>query len=90
MTDYLLIECIINELVRDGIIDQPQELWKKTAIGTQFYFADFYRSGSKKIISFRVSIIAERHVISATAFINQAMFLNYNPANALDICKLTE
>ena len=88
MTDYLFIECIINELVLNRIIVPPREAWKKTAIGTQFYYADFFRTGSGSVISFRVSVIDEKHVISVTAFINQAAFFKLDPTKALEKCKL--
>ena len=54
MTDYLLVECIISNLVQDGIIAPPRGSWKKTAIGTQFYYADFFHSGSGNLVSFRI------------------------------------
>jgi len=88
MTDYLLIECIINNLVHDEIIDPPPAAWKKTAIETQFYYADFVRAKGGNLLSFRISVINEKHVISTTAFINQAKFFNINPARILDECKL--
>ena len=88
MTDYLLIECIINNLVQDGVIARPREAWKKTAIGTQFYYADFFHVGTNNIISFRISVIERNHVISVTAFVNQANFFKINPAKILDECKL--
>jgi len=88
MTDYLLIECIINNLVQDGIIASPQGSWKKTVIGTQFYYADFFRADNSSLISFRVSVFNGNHVISVTAFVNQAHFFKINPARILDECKL--
>jgi len=88
MSDYLLIECIVKNLVQDGVITLPKESWKKTAIGTQFYYADFFRAGTDSLISFRVSIFNGNHVISVTAFVNQANFFNINPAKILDKCKL--
>jgi len=87
MTDYLLIECIIKNLVQDGIFAPPGS-WKKTVIGTQFYYADFFRAKTGSLISFRISIVNGRHVISTTAFINQANFFNISPAKILDECKL--
>ena len=86
MTDYLLFECIINNLVKDGIISPPG-LWKKTAMGTLFYYADFFRTGTGSLISFRISVIKGNHVISSTAFINQANFFKVNPAKILEECK---
>ena len=87
MTDYLFIECIISELVQNGIIAPPKEAWKKTVIGTQYYFADFFRAESGRVISLRISIINEKHLISTTAFINQAAFFNLDPAKAIEKCK---
>ena len=87
MTDYLLVECIINNLVQDGIIILPGA-WKKTVIGTQFYYADFFRAGTGTLISFYISIINGNHVISTTAFVNQAKFFNVNPEKILEECKL--
>ena len=87
MTDYLLVECIINNLVQDGVILSPG-VWKKTAIGTQFYYADFFRAGSGSLISFRIAVINGNHVISTTAFINQANFFKVSPAKTLEECKL--
>jgi predicted deacylase len=88
MTDYLLIECIINNLVQNGIIVSPQGSWKKTVIGTQFYYADFFRAGTGSLISFRVSVFNGNHVISVTAFVNQANFFKINPSKILEECKL--
>ena len=88
MTDYLLIECIIENLVQDGIIDPPSGYWKKTALNTQYYFADFYRATTGSVIPFRISVINGNHVITSTAFINQAKFFNVNPAKILERCKL--
>jgi len=88
MTDYLLVECIINNLVQDGVITVPREPWKKTAIGTQFYYADFFRAGTGCLVSFRISVLNETHVISTTAFVNQANFFNINPAKILKECKV--
>jgi hypothetical protein len=87
MTNYLLVECIIDNLVRDRIINPPS-LWKKTAIGTQFYFADFIRTDTGYFISLRISVVNGNHVITSTAFINQAKFLNVSPARILEECKL--
>jgi len=87
MTDYLLAECIINNLVQDGVITQP-ERWKKTVIGTQFYYADFFHAETNKLITFRISIIKGNHVISVTAFVNHANYLNINQTRILDECKL--
>ena len=87
MVDYLLAECIIKNLVQDGIILSP-EAWKKTAIGTQFYYADFFRAKTGSLISFRISVINGNHVISATAFINQANFFKVSPAKILVECTL--
>jgi len=87
MTDYLLVECIIVNLVQDGIITPPG-MWKKTVIETQFYYADFFRAKTGHLISFRISVVNGHHVISATALINQAKFFNVNPARILDECKL--
>ena len=87
MTDYLLIECIIRNLVQDGIIAPPGS-WKKTVIETQFYYADFFRANTGSLISFRISIVNGNHVISATAFTNQAKFFNVNPEKILEECKL--
>jgi hypothetical protein len=87
MTDYLLAECVINHLVRAGIITLPVA-WKKTAIGTLFYFADFFHAGTGRLISFRISVIDGNHAISVTAFVNQANFFSINPANILEECKL--
>ena len=87
MTDYLLIECIISNLVHDGIIAPPGP-WKKTAIGTLFYYADFFRASTGSLISFRISVINGNHVISSTAFINQANFFKVNPIKILEECKL--
>ena len=86
MAEYLLVECIIDNLVRDSIID-PAGAWKKTAIETQFYYADFFHTGTSRVISFRVSVVNGNHVISVTAFINQANFFNINPAKILEECK---
>jgi hypothetical protein len=88
MTDYLLVECIINNLVQDGVITQPHDVWKKTAIGTQFYYADFVHADTNNLFSFRISIINGNHVISVTAFINHANYFKLNPAKILDECKL--
>jgi hypothetical protein len=88
MTNYLLIECIINNLIQDGIITRPQGLWKKTAIGTEFYYADFFHAGTGNIVSFRISVIEGKHVISVTAFVNQARFFKIDPARILAECKL--
>jgi len=87
MTDYLLVECIINNLVQDGIIIQPKA-WKKTAIGTQFYYADFFHAVTNNLFSFRISVINGNHVISVTAFLNQANYFKFNPARILDECKV--
>jgi len=87
MTDYLLAECIVNNLVQDGVITQP-EPWKKTAIGTQFYYADFFHAETNKLITFRISIIKGNHVISVTAFVNHANYLKINQTRILDECKL--
>jgi hypothetical protein len=87
MTDYLLAECVINNLVQTGIIALTAP-WKKTAIGTQFYYADFFRTGTGSLLSFRISVINGNHAISITAFINHANFFNINPTNILEECKL--
>ena len=87
MTDYLLVECIIHNLTQDEVI-APTGSWKKTAIGTQFYYADFFHAETSLLISFRISIVNGNHVISATAFINQAKFFNINPAKILKECML--
>jgi hypothetical protein len=87
MTDYLLVECIITNLVQGGVILSPQS-WKNTAIGTQYYYADFFKAGSRgSILSFRISVIGGKHVISVTAFINQAKFLNIDAVPILNNCK---
>ena len=88
MTDYLLIECIISNLVQDGIIVPPHGSWKKTVIETQFYYADFFHADSGNLVSFRISVVDGNHVISVTAFVNQANFFRINPARILDECKL--
>ena len=88
MSDYLSFECIINNLVQDGIITPPHGAWKKTVIETQFYYTDFFRAGTGSVISFRVSVFNGNHVISVTAFVNQANFFKLNPARILDECKL--
>jgi hypothetical protein len=87
MTDYLLVECIINNLVQDGVITQPGA-WKKTAIGTQFYYADFFHAETQNLITFRISIINGNHVISVTAFVNHANYFRIDPVRILDECKL--
>ena len=87
MTDYLLVECIVDNLVQDGII-APPGTWKKTVIETQFYYADFFRAKTDSLITFRISLVNGHHVISATALINQAKFFKVNPAKILDECKL--
>jgi hypothetical protein len=87
MTDYLLAECVINNLFQAGIIALPAP-WKKTAIGTQFYFADFFRSGTGSLLSFRISVINGNHAISTTAFVNHAHFFNISPADILEECEL--
>ena len=87
MTDYLLVECIIDNFVKDGIIVLPKA-WKKTVIETQFYYADFIRVKTNSLISFRIAIVDGYHVISTTAFINQANFFNISPAKILDKCRL--
>jgi hypothetical protein len=56
MTNYLLVECIITNLVRAGVI-VPPESWKRTMIETKFYYADFFRAGTGSILSFKVSVI---------------------------------
>jgi hypothetical protein len=87
MTDYLLAECVVNNLVRAGIITLPAA-WKKTAIGTLFYFADFFHADTGRLLSFRISVINGNHVISVTAFVNHANFFSINPVNILEECKL--
>ena len=87
MTDYLLAECIVDNLVQDEII-APPGTWKKTVIETQFYYADFFRAKTGSLMTFRISVVNGYHVISATAFINQAKFFNVSPARILDECKL--
>jgi hypothetical protein len=87
MTEYLLAECIITSLARMGII-VPPELWKKTAIGTRFYYADFFRADTGSVLSFRISVVKDSHVISMTAFINQARFFNIDPTEILQECRL--
>ena len=87
MTDYLLAECIIDNLTQDGIITHPKA-WKKTAIGTQFYYADFFHAQTGHLVSFRISVVNGNHVISSTAFINQANFFSINPARILEECIL--
>jgi hypothetical protein len=88
VTNYLLIECIINNLIQDRIIIPPHGAWKKTVSETQFYYADFYHAGTGSLISFRISVVEGSHVISVTAFVNQAKFFNINPVEILDECKL--
>jgi hypothetical protein len=87
MTDYLLAECIITNLVQAGIILPPKS-WKCTAIGTQFYYADFSKANAGSILSFRISVIAGNHVISTNAFINHAKFFNFSPTQILKECKV--
>ena len=87
MTDYLLVECIIDSLMQDEII-APPGAWKKTVIETQFYYADFFHAKTGSLMSFRISVVNGYHVISTTAFINQARFFNVSPAGILDECKL--
>jgi hypothetical protein len=86
MTDYLLVECIITNLVQAGVISPPKP-WKNTVIETRYYFADFFKAGTGHILSFRISVIDGNHVVSTTAFINQAKFLNINPTPILNNCK---
>ena len=87
MADYLLVECVIKNLVQDGIIAIPGP-WKKTVIGTLFYYADFLRASTGSLISFRISVINGNHLISSTAFINQANFFKVDPTKILEECKL--
>jgi len=88
MTDYLLIECIVNNLVQDGVINKPHDVWKKTALGTQFYYADFFHADTGNMLSFRISVVDGNHVISVTAFVNHAIYFNINSAKILDECQL--
>jgi hypothetical protein len=88
MTDYLLAECIITNLVQGGVISPP-EPWKNTVIGTRFYHADFFRAGTGRMLSFRISVIEGNHVISITAFTNHARFFEICPAKILQECKIT-
>jgi hypothetical protein len=88
MSDYLLVECIITNLTQAGVIFSPGESWKNVAVGTKYYFADFSKSGTGSILSFRVSVIDGNHVISVTSFINQARFLNINPEPILNNCRM--
>jgi hypothetical protein len=88
MTDYLLVECIIDNLSQGGIITRPHGTWKKTAIGTQFYYANFFHADTGNTVSFRISVIEGNHVISVTAFVNQAKFFKIDPAEILDECKV--
>jgi len=88
MTDYLLVECIINNLVQNGIIAPPRGTWKKTVMETQFYYADFFHAATGSLISLRVSVINGNHVVSVTAFINQARFFSVSPEKILEECKL--
>jgi hypothetical protein len=87
MTDYLLVECILDNLIQDGIIARPHEVWKKTAIGTQFYYADFSHAGTGNTVSFRISVVGGNHVISVTAFVNQAKFFRIDPGRILNECQ---
>jgi len=90
MTDYLLIECIINNLVQDRVITKPHDVWKKTVIGTQFYYADFIHADTGNMVSFRISVVKGNHVISVTAFVNHANYFKINPTKILDECKLNK
>ena len=87
MSDYLLFECIIENLVQDRIIEPPIA-WKKTVIGTQFYFADFTHGDTGNLMSFRISVINGKHVITTTAFKNHARCFNISPEKILYECKL--
>jgi hypothetical protein len=87
MTDYLLAECIITNLVQAGVILPPKP-WRRTATGTQFYYADFSKAKAGSILSFRISVIDGNHVISTTAFINQAKFFDISPTEILERCKV--
>jgi len=87
MTDYLLAECIVKYLEQYGIIDSP-ETWKKTVIGTLFYYADFIHANTGSLMSFRITVLNGAHVISVNAFTNHARFFNINPAEVLEKCKI--
>jgi len=88
MTDYLLIECVINNLVQSGIIVPPHESWKNTVIGTQYYDAYFFHADSGQLLFFRVSVVDGVHKITANALKNHARFFRMNLAKILDECKL--
>jgi hypothetical protein len=85
--DYLLMECIVDNLVRGKVI-LPSDSWKWTAKGTQFYCADFFRAETGHVISFHIIVINEKHVITKRAFIHQAQYFNINPARILGECKV--
>jgi hypothetical protein len=78
---------MVTNLVQGGVISAPG-LWKNTVIETRFYYADFFKADTGSILSFRISVVEGKHVISTTAFINQARFLGVEPTEILQECKV--
>jgi hypothetical protein len=87
MDDYLLAECVIDNLVLDKVIEPPGA-WLRTGKGIQTYWADFTRVLSGHLVCFCVSVIDNTHVITKNAFVNQARFFGIDFDNILEKCAM--
>jgi hypothetical protein len=63
MESYLDAECVIDDMVRNGIIARKDN-WKNRSPGTKYYSETFEISGTRNIIIFQINIIGSRLCIS--------------------------
>ena len=85
MEDYLLADCVINNLVKNKIL-KPNNIWKKTVPDTSFYIAEFWYVKNNSYIPLHISIKENKHCITKTLLINKARHLGCNIETILNCC----
>lgn len=88
MSGYLLAGCVIENLIQDQVIAPVHEAWQENVPENFFYYVYLRHAATGILMAFDVFVLHQRHVISSTAFQNQAKFFGIDPSNILEQCRV--
>jgi hypothetical protein len=85
MDSYLLIDCVIEQMVLQEMIQRPST-WKRTMVGTKAYPVDLWYAKNNSLITFNVSVIEGRHCIRTNSLVRQSKYFGWSVDKIVSQC----
>jgi hypothetical protein len=87
MENYLDAECVINGMIKHGIISDKDK-WKNINPLTKYYSETFEVPGTRNVVVLQINVVGSRLCVSVSSIKIIAARQKFDAGNILTTCKI--